>query len=281
MPDAMQYSPVCDGNSAWQLYHDQSTLVNNGRISFEMQEWDGFNTVYHYPYDRWIHVKLVVSGVRADIYFDHEENPTLQIRELRRRPSKGGVGLKTGVSPCYFADFSFTPMDQVMLKPLHSSVEMIDQFRIPSWDISTPVAEGLLDGMYVLDQKILDTLSWTSAASENTGVVNLSAVTVRPGPGNYSVLAKVVIHADADLTKKFDFGYSDRVRLYCNGQLLYSGDNGYLSRDYRFLGTIGYFDSVYLPLKTGRNEIILAVGETFGGWGVQARLENMDRMRLE
>jgi hypothetical protein len=32
-------------------------------------------------------------------------------------------------------------------------------------------------------------------------------------------------------------------------------------------------DAVYLPLRAGDNELLLAVAEVFGGWGLTARLE--------
>lgn len=70
------------------------------------------------------------------------------------------------------------------------------------------------------------------------------------------------------------FAYSDRVRVYVNGTLLYSGDNSYRTRDFRYLGTIGLFDSVQAPLKKGANEVVFAVSETFGGWGIMARLSD-------
>ena len=53
---------------------------------------------------------------------------------------------------------------------------------------------------------------------------------------------------------------------------LYRGDDTYRSRDYRFLGSIGWYDTLYLPLEEGENELVVAVSEDFGGWGVQARL---------
>lgn len=53
-----------------------------------------------------------------------------------------------------------------------------------------------------------------------------------------------------------------------------------MSRDYRFLGTVGYFDEVYVDLKKGKNELWIAVSETFGGWGVKAQLENMDGLEV-
>jgi hypothetical protein len=53
-------------------------------------------------------------------------------------------------------------------------------------------------------------------------------------------------------SKRLDFGFSDRVRVYLNGNLLFSADDSYRSRDYRFLGSIGWFDSLWLPLAAGR-----------------------------
>ena len=61
---------------------------------------------------------------------------------------------------------------------------------------------------------------------------------------------------------------------------LYRGDDSYRLRDYRFLGSIGWFDTVYLPLQAGPNELVLAVSETFGGWGVQARFPDAAALRF-
>jgi hypothetical protein len=280
MPDAMQYAPVFGGNSSWQLYHDQANLVQNGRVSFEMRDHNGYNTTYAYPYDRWLHVKLAVSDTRAEVYFDHQEKPTLQISQLRHGATHGGIGVSTNVSPFYFANFSYTAMPHVDLLPLPETSFPSEQFSIPSWDISQVMPESSLKNTVHLESYMLDTMSWQKARSEPSGITNISAVRALRSEIN-TVLARAQITSRGDQIKKFDFGYSDRVRVYCNGVLLYSGNNTYLTRDYRFLGTIGYFDSVYLPLKNGENEIILAVSETFGGWGVQGKFENMERISLK
>lgn len=52
-------------------------------------------------------------------------------------------------------------------------------------------------------------------------------------------------------------------------------------RDYRFLGTIGLFDEVYLPLKKGENELWLAVTESFGGWGIKALIEDLAGLTIK
>lgn len=43
---------------------------------------------------RWIHMKIVVSGQRAALYLDHNENPSLIVNDLKLGPQQcGGVGI--------------------------------------------------------------------------------------------------------------------------------------------------------------------------------------------
>jgi hypothetical protein len=109
-------------------------------------------------------------------------------------------------------------------------------------------------------------------------MINLSQLSAISDSTN-TIMAKIAINSDKDQLKRLNIGYSDRIKLYCNGNALYSANNSFRTRDYRYLGTIGYFETVYLPLKKGNNTIILAVSETFGGWGVMAKWENLDGIR--
>ena len=52
--------------------------------------------------------------------------------------------------------------------------------------------------------------------------------------------------------RAMDIGFSDRAVVYLNGQPLFAGRDDYRSRDYRFLGSIGYWDTVFLPACAGR-----------------------------
>ena len=56
--------------------------------------------------------------------------------------------------------------------------------------------------------------------------------------------------------------------------MLYLGNNAYGSRSPEFAGIVGLNDTLYLPLKKGDNELMLLVGESFGGWGFMARNGN-------
>jgi hypothetical protein len=71
----------------------------------------------------------------------------------------------------------------------------------------------------------------------------------------------------------FQFGFSDDASVFLNGRLLYSGVNGYSSDAPRRDGVITPDQAtVWLPLEAGRNELVVAVSDTFGGWGLIGRL---------
>jgi hypothetical protein len=69
-------------------------------------------------------------------------------------------------------------------------------------------------------------------------------------------------------------GYSDEVTVFLNSQPLFTGRSAFRFRDPGFLGIMDVEnDAVYLPLKKGANELVLAVTDYFGGWGFICRLE--------
>jgi len=39
-------------------------------------------------------------------------------------------------------------------------------------------------------------------------------------------------------------------------------------------------DALYLPLEEGDNELVFVVSESFGGWGLVARLADMEGITL-
>jgi len=72
------------------------------------------------------------------------------------------------------------------------------------------------------------------------------------------------------------FGFSDRVRVYLNGRMLYAGNDGFGAHDPDSLGIVGLFDELALPLERGPNELWFVVSETFGGWAITADLPDRD-----
>ena len=115
---------------------------------------------------------------------------------------------------------------------------------------------------------------------EERGYANLARVAIR-APGKNTVFVKVEIESDRKQTRQFYYGLSDRGILYLNGQALAAGYNNFRSQDYRHLGTIGFHDAVFLPLKKGKNELWIAVSEDFGGWGVMGGFKELAGLNLK
>ena len=277
-PDAYQYTPVFNGDPAWQLYHDQFDGVNDGYIHWKANgPLNGYNSVIDYPFDHWAHVKLLVKNDKAELYFDNKFIGS--ILRLLQEQKAGAIGISSSIAAMRFANFSFTSTDNVVLKNNESAETNIPANSIMQWRVSNPFKEDILKGKNILDVSFANKLKWTSLPIENGGFANVARL--YPVTDSNTVFAKITVVSDKDQVKKLDIGYSDRVKAFCNGQAIYSGNNNFRTRDYRYLGTIGYFDAIYLPLKKGENTIMLAVSETFGGWGVMGKWESMGGMHVK
>lgn len=261
-PDANQYTPVFNGLTAWQLYHG-----------------DGYGAAVDYTFDDWFPVKVVVSGDQAEVYVGDLETPVLFIDDLKRDVAAGGVGLSVAnFGEARFADFRYQKIDRPALAGRVGRTRAAPPGTIGRWMVSSPFAESRVQHME-LSPSVTEGLSWTTLDTEPTGLANLSRLSPLTREAN-TVFAQVTVESDSERATTLAVGYSDRLRLFLNGRLLYRGNNGYRSRDYRYLGTIGYFDAVTLPLEKGENHLLLAVSEDFGGWGVQAVLEDMEGLTV-
>lgn len=259
-PDAMQYYPVYNGADNWQLYYGQ-----------------GFNNPHVLPVEKWLHIRLVVKDQQAEVYFDQEPEPVLFIARLQRPIQSGMIALQnTGTVPVHFANFSYLGTDNVTLhsKPLQAAPLSPDVIR--RWQVSKPFDEALVKDKVRLTPADTGKLEWQTLRTDERGIADLSSL-AGAVKGKNAVFVRTSIRSDAAAIKKFTFGFSDRAQVYLNGKLLYAGADEYMSRDYRFLGTIGFFDSVYLPLQKGKNNLLIVVAETMGGWGIEGKLENTQK----
>lgn len=260
-PDANQYTPVFNANAGWQLYYGE-----------------GYGVPVNYDFNNWIHFKLVVSGQYMEVYIGDMEKPVL-FSELKRKSVKGNVGIQNSINESYFANVSVTADDNVVLKGKPKAKEPVAAGTVQRWSVSNAFAEKQITTLTNL-KELGVSLTYTSADVEQTGTLNLSSL-AQIGEASNAVLARLIVNADRDQLKKIYFGFSDRVKVFVNNVPLYSGEDNFNSRDYRFLGTIGYFDAIYLPLKKGRNEIHFAVMENFGGWGIKARFDDLTGIKIE
>jgi hypothetical protein len=260
-PDATQYTPVFNNQSGWQLYHGE-----------------GYSKAMPFTFEQWHHIKIDVHGRQAEIYIDDMQKPLIKVTELKRDPQGGTIGLRGGGIPVRFANLQYTirqPVTQAVLPVPANGTDGL----ITKWQVSNPVNRNLFEDKKQLTAAFRSAFDWTTRSSESSGTMNLSKFTQPKDSGN-AMVAKLIIESAVDQVKAISFGFSEYVLVYLNDNALFAGKDNFMSRDYRFLGTIGYFDTLFLPLKKGVNELWFVVGKEFGGWGLQAKLEDMNRISL-
>lgn len=263
-PDANQYTPVFNGIGGWQLYYGK-----------------GFGEPVIYKMNEWNHIKLVIAEKDAEVYINDMDTPLFYIPELKVTPRSGTIRLTGGgPSPFHFAGLKVTKLDNPSLKSERKALPPVPDEMIQSWAVSNSFPESNVQSNYELNKVVKSNLTWDDVAAESAGYANLGRVGVRAN-GNNTVFAKVTITSESKQIKKLVYGFSDRARVYLNDQILAESTDNYGSRDYRFLGTMGFFDAVYLPLKKGKNELWIAVSENFGGWGIMAAFENKEGIKVD
>ncbi|WP_436514587.1 hypothetical protein [Ekhidna sp. To15] len=263
-PDANQAAPLVKNITPWQLFFGE-------KYSFP----------YEYKFDDWTHVKLLINDNKAQVFLDYSKSPN-HSWELYHKPKKGVIALRGGNrSGIHIADIKvsheapslvdFSPKEREPLKDI-----------ISEWTISDMFEEKLLEDPNET-QELISSRKWQGKIQVEEGTaVNISRIqNLRDGSAGNTVFAKVTITSDKDQIKLFEFGYSDRVVAILNGNPIYWGNNKWRSRDYRYLGTVGLFDGIYLNLKKGKNELLMAVSEDFGGWLITGRIKNTDGISIK
>lgn len=256
-PDANQYTPVINGMTGWQIYSGKN-----------------FDAQTTYPLNQWFHVRMEIAEDSGRVYIGSDQ-PTLVIHDLKRERKAGFIVLKGSLGGAYYANIDIAPGSPEAAAP--EPVPDLPAGLVRAWDVSPPMAEA--DAFAAARANRLDGIKWTTLGVETNGIANLARVAVRTDE-TPSVLARLSLRAESAHTVAMRFGFSDKVQVYLNGTLLYAGDDLQNSRDYRFLGTVGFYDTLQLPLKRGDNDIVFVVSEGGGGWAANAAFPDMTGLTL-
>jgi len=251
--DSVQYAPKSAGSSSWQLY--------NG---------EGLTAGFDLPPGQWLTLRLEVLGDRARVFLGDTALPVLTVEHLRGTRQAGQLALSAPQDgSAFFADFRYSLDPPANFGP----PAWRDQAPgiITEWQVSEVLSGELADSDELPAAEMLDGLTWQPVTTEPTGLVDLSRSVARTGALPDAVLVRATIHSDQRCVRPLDIGYSDHVMVYLNGRPIFRGRSAYRERDPSFLGIVGPFDTVYLPLEQGDNRLVLKVTEAFGGWGVMAR----------
>ena len=273
LPDAMQYTPVLNTGRNWQIY--------NG---------PGFTGAVDIPKDTWFHLRLEVTGTQAKLYVKDMEKPALVMDDLKSGVQKGQVALYVLTGATYFSNFQVRETPPI---PWERHLPPMPPETLTKWSLS-PSYDALARNLErPLSPAESAAIQWQDVEAEPPGFAVIyryrdaphPRVTfqgdfskrLEPQPGMKVVYARTNIDSDREQVKKLFIGYSDDVSVFLNGKILYRGRSAQGFRDPGFLGIVNpENDAVYLPLKKGRNELMLAVSELGGGWGFICRLVNSE-----
>jgi hypothetical protein len=273
LPDAMQYTPVLNTGANWQIY--------NG---------PGFTGAVDIPKDVWFHMRLEVVRAQAKLYVKDMDNPALVMDDLKSGIQKGQVALYVLTGATCFANFEIRTTPDT---PWERHLPPMPPDTLIKWSLS-PSYDALQRNLErPLPASESDAIHWQDVEAEPPGFVVLYryreaphptvsfqgdfSKRLEPQPGMKVVYARTSIDSDRDQVKRLFIGYSDDVSVFLNGKILFRGRSAQGFRDPGFLGIVNSEnDTVYLPLKKGSNELMLAISELGGGWGFICRLADLD-----
>jgi len=266
LPDAGQYTPIRNGLTGWQLYTDQNAIAP---FSFTQEGWNRF--------------KMVVANDQADIFFNGSPTPVLHVPDLAADLGSGGLGFRASGpnGEIRIANLSVRPLaagEGIVGTP--KSDRRAPAGTIERWTVSERFAEEAIADATLLPAQLTELGQLGTVGVEPFGIADITRLT-GPDDGLDTVLVSTKITADQARRAKLNFGYSDRVRLFLNGELVFEGSAGFRSRDFFFLGTVVFEDAIMLNLREGENMLTAAVSETFGGWGFAGAIADRTGLTIE
>ena len=89
-PDSVQYTPVFNGVSGWQLYHGT-----------------GFWNEVEIPLERWFTLRVCFAGDRGEAFVDDMTEPALVFARLKAPVAPGGLAILPGGPGTYFSSFLY------------------------------------------------------------------------------------------------------------------------------------------------------------------------------
>ena len=273
LPDAMQYTPVLNTGLNWQLYSGA-----------------GFIAAIEIPKDQWFHLRLEVAGARAKFYVKDMEKPALVVDDLKSGIQKGRIALAVLTGATYFSNFE---LRETAAAPWVRNLPSMPPGSLTKWSLSPSYDALTRDLERVLSPAERDAIQWQDVEAEPPGIVPINryresphprvtfandfSKRLDPQPGMKVVYARTTLVSDRDIVKKLYLGYSDDVSVFVNGRILFRGRSAQNFRDPGFLGIVSPEDDVvYIPLRKGQNELMLAVSELGGGWGFICRVAELE-----
>jgi hypothetical protein len=271
LPDAAQYAPIYQGQSAWQLHHGPGATA---AIEFEP--------------GAWTHVRVVLEGRRAALFVGDMSQPALFVPHLAHEPKAGHIALRGFLPPdtpgqgpiARFANVTIQP--GVIASPLPAAPAAVAPLPgvVTAWSVSRAFVpkEG--------EEPLPDTATlgpFSRIQAEPNGLVELHRFVPLPaGSRDAAAVARLNVRAEREGLFAFELGFSDDATVFLDGRPLFHGDGSYSYDTPRREGLIGFDQArLWLPLKAGNNELAVLVSDSFGGWGLMGRFVDPNGLVIE
>jgi len=280
LPDAVQYAPVDQGQSAWQLHYGV----------------DGTAAPEIVP-NVWTHLRIVLAGRRAAFFLGDTVTPILVVPRLARAPVAGSLALYAflpagtpGHGPiAWFSNVRVSPGTIPYAFGPAAPEPALAPGVVAEWSVGTPFTPP--DTIVtVLSPALLGRAGRVRAGPG--GLVNLArdvGMPLAPGPNGTrvraargaAVVARLRITAASAGVRRLDLGFSDAATVFLDGRPLLYRDDSY-DYEHRRDGLMGLGQAVvFLPLHAGPNELAVVVVDRFGGWGLMGRVPDARGLRIE
>lgn len=275
LPDAIQYAPVWQNKSAWQLYHGP------GRTAAPI-----------FRHGQWARLRIVLQGRQAAVFLDDMKTPVLLVPRLAREPQAGYVAFGGFLPADARGSGPIAQFANVTVQPGHVPFDFETALRVVAPARPTAVDPGIVRAWSISrafavpsDMNALPAASVTGEFStvdaDAGGLVPLHRHVKVPPTGATAAVARLRIQAAAAGIYAFDFGYSDIATVFLNGRPLFQGDQRYSFDTPRREGLIGFDQArLYLALQAGDNELAVLLTDSFGGWGLMGRFERMNGLTV-
>lgn len=260
--DAVQYGPVLNGESHWQLFPQHQMVADFGS-------------------QKWVTLRVDFAGKRALVTVEGADTTTFAVENL----VLGSPGSRLGLASLGGACFSnLRIMSGLQLAEGPKSAPLVPPpGLIRRWALSPskPFTQ--------FAERFAQTVSgWSTVGTEPDGLLLVSRHRRKVRSAAFEqnsvdlVHAGVILRSDRDRELELDFDASDRARVYLNGRPLYEMNNSFRAKGPLFRGDFGLGGRrLVLPLKRGENRLVIAVADRANGWGLAARLGNLDGVEIE
>jgi hypothetical protein len=273
LPDALQYAPVRQGRSAWQLHHGP-----------------GATAAVAIDPGVWIHLRLVLTGGVAAVYLGEAKAPAFVAR-LDREPRAGYFGVRAFAAdgkPGPVAWYSSVrmspdapPLDPSLVPPAPQDPPGV----IKAWAVSEALLPAATPSPATPSASLEPPTAsgFRAVAAEPGGLVSLLRHVKIPADAKaWATAARLHLRADKAGPRRLDLGFSDTATVYVNGTPLAHLDMGYSFDNPRQEGLVHLGQSsLFLPLRAGDNELLVVVRDVFGGWAVMGRFPDAAGLQVE